>query len=109
LSFQVWHVAKGLNKVLAILAKQNPNLADWTKSISNHVWYAAENCQESEDELIRIWEALLYHIQDIHEWTDADGTQRKCGHEELGEDRVWKNWLTEEEIQMLKKVKKTKL
>jgi len=88
------------------LASKNPNIGNWSKAISNHVWYAAEKCQESETELIRIWSSMFKHVQNIHEWTDDSGVLQKCGHDDLGdEESRWKNWLKDGELRELKKVK----
>jgi hypothetical protein len=107
--FQVWHVSKGLNKNLAALAKKSPNIGSWTRSISNHVWYCAANCNESEEEMLRLWASLFYHVQNQHSWKDPDGTLRSCGHGELSdEEHQWKNWLNNSEVQQLKKVASNK-
>jgi hypothetical protein len=99
-----------VTKVLTALSKKHPNIASWARSISNHLWFAAQNCNEDEDELIRIWSSLFHHVQDEHEWLDSNGECQSCSHGELcEEERDWKQWLTEDEVQVLRKVNKNKL
>ena len=49
--FDVWHVSKSLQKKLHRVSttKVNSSLQLWSKSIVNHVWWAAESCEGDAD------------------------------------------------------------
>jgi hypothetical protein len=105
-NFQIWHLAKGVNKALNKLTPKYPGINYWKKAIVNHIWFASQNCGESSDELIRIWESMLNHVQNIHEWVDKKGITRKCLHAPLTQEKIeWTDWIENEiEIHVLKKV-----
>ena len=52
--FDVWHFVKNIKKRLDKVGKTKSceNLLKWTKSISNHFWWACATCKRDE-ELLR--------------------------------------------------------
>ena len=38
---------------------------------NNHFRWACSNCGESVERLQDMWTSLLYHIRNIHEWSDS--------------------------------------
>jgi hypothetical protein len=95
-----------VNKALHKLAPRFPGINCWRKAIVNHIWFASQNCGESSDELIRIWESMLNHVQNKHEWVDSKGIARKCLHAPLSDEKIQStDWIEDEiEIHVLKKV-----
>ncbi|KAK6175902.1 hypothetical protein SNE40_014278 [Patella caerulea] len=91
--FDCWHICKGIKKRCFASGKKSGHgiLLKWTKSITNHMWYACSTC--GGDELKRIWHSILHHVTGVHCWEDEDGTARSCDHEPLTEDeqesRMW--------------------
>jgi hypothetical protein len=70
------------------------------------LWYSAQSCGEDEEELLRTWNSLRYHVQNIHEWKDKKGVTRRCKHATLSEEHVeWTDWIqSESELRELDKV-----
>lgn len=92
--FDVWHVAKGIQKKVHALAKQKDCevLFKWERSITNHLYWVAASSRDDEEELkVAKWKSLGNHIQGIH-----DGHSEifpKCLHGDLEGQGVRKKWL----------------
>ena len=90
--FDPWHLAKCKN-FAAVSKKSTGDLLPWTTSIVNHLlWCAATSggdqllCQEK-------WKSVVYHMADVHEWSDFQ-LFSACNHEDLtNEQRRNKVWL----------------
>jgi hypothetical protein len=90
---------------LAQEAKKTPAIKFWKKGIVNHLWYSAQTCGENEEELLRTWRSLRFHVQNIHQWREK-GIVRKCKHGALTEQQLeWTDWVeTEDELRVFDKV-----
>lgn len=92
--FDVWHLAKSIRKKLIAVAKKkaNEDLMPWIKSISNHLWFCASQCNEDADLLVEMWTSIVYHIQNIH--TFEGEKIKQCKHEAMSPDEIRKKkWL----------------
>ncbi|XP_049447488.1 uncharacterized protein LOC125897969 [Epinephelus fuscoguttatus] len=65
--YDVWHVAKGINKKVEGVAKENgcEKVKKWQASIKNHLYWSAAN-SSSGGETVAKWTSLMNHIQNIH-------------------------------------------
>lgn len=68
--FDVWHVAKGVYKKLDQKGKSAKKgfdlISQWSRSISNHLYWCAAS-SESGEELKEKWLSILNHCTNIHE------------------------------------------
>ncbi|XP_071505513.1 uncharacterized protein [Diadema antillarum] len=90
--YDVWHVAKGVQKKVHALAKRKEGevVAQWVQSITNHVyWVAASTKDEEEDLRVAKWSSLRNHIRGIHH--GHSDIFPSCLHEDYGDRR--KKWL----------------
>ena len=64
----LWHISKSIKKKLLALSKKKELacIADWVRSIINHLYYSAQNCQQDSDLLIEMWLSILKHIIGVH-------------------------------------------
>ena len=90
----VWHIAKGVVKQLTQKDKLKhcELLLPWVQSISNHLWWAVQECNGDAQLLTEKWTSIVYHISNVHEW---DGSVfNKCMHPSLPpEEQRSKKWL----------------
>ncbi|XP_060754019.1 uncharacterized protein LOC132864618 isoform X1 [Neoarius graeffei] len=92
-TYDVWHIAKAVQKKVHALAKQKncDDLLGWEKSINNHVYWVASSTRDQEEELRGAkWNSLGNHIQGIH--CGHSAIFPTCLHGDLQEERA-KNWL----------------
>ena len=84
-----WHKGKNIKKKLTKAAKKKScrDLQGWIKSIVNHFWWSVSTCEGNESMLMEKWTSILYHVSNIHEFSD-NKYFTKCNHAEIGE-RVW--------------------
>ena len=61
------------------------------KSISNHLWYCACNCDGNSDLLEEMWKSIVLHVQNIHCFEGK--IFKKCGHHDLSSEEIRKKWL----------------
>ena len=82
-------IPKSLTKKLTAKAKQKDcqELGPWIKSISNHVWWAAQNCKGDETMLIEMIQSITHHVCNVHTWNSGERFHR-CAHEDLPPDEA---------------------
>lgn len=83
--FDIWHLSKSLMKKIKTLEKKYPDVHLWKSSINNHLWWSAQTCEENSDLLVDKFLSILYHIANIHEWTDENGIKK---HEKLTDEQI---------------------
>ena len=77
----------GIKKKLARLStnKDCSIIGEWTKSITNHLYWCAASAPEGDgDDIVKRWKSLMDHICDEH---------ATCYHEDLTLEERRKNWL----------------
>lgn len=68
--------------------KENIELMPWVKSIANHLWFCASQCEGDADLLVEMWTFIVWHIQNEHVF---EGEKFKsCAHESLAPEDVRK-------------------
>ncbi|KAL5256457.1 hypothetical protein ACHWQZ_G011635 [Mnemiopsis leidyi] len=82
-AFDVWHMAKSLQKKLTACAKKHQKVGSWTQMLVRHFWWSCRECKGNVDLLIEMFHSCLFHILDIHNW----GRRQKI-HSQFGELRV---------------------
>ena len=68
--YDVWHMAKSVVKQLTQKGKLNHCerlLPSWIQSIFNHLWWAAQTCNEDAQLLTEKWTSIVYHVSNMHE------------------------------------------
>lgn len=91
----MWHVAKSVrNKLHRVSQKKvDTDLSQWSRSVCNHLWWSAANCNRDSDMLEEMWHSVVHHIVNVHEFEGDVFT--KCGHPPLTDDeQSRKKWLT---------------
>ncbi|WAR31785.1 hypothetical protein MAR_034327 [Mya arenaria] len=89
--FDVWHVAKGVNKKLEAAGRKKgcEKLKMWARSISNHLYWCAASSAGNGPLVQAKWVSILNHVSNIHE-----------GHNELFptclHGPVDRNWVKKE-------------
>ena len=92
------HFAKNIKSKLRPLAKRKGAkiLEDWIKSIGNHLFWCAENCNGDPELLIRMWQSVLHHISDNH---TLHPKYPKCKHRTYTkEERHRKKWIEKDSM-----------
>ena len=93
--YDVWHVSKGVAKKLTKKgkAKACSKLLPWIQSISNHLWWSSESCNENAQILKEKWTSVVHHTVNVHSWEGAHAFV-KCEHPSLTpEECRKKEWL----------------
>jgi len=75
-------------KKIKTLEKKYPDVYLWESSINNHLWWSAQTCEENSDLLVDKFLFILYHIANIHEWTDENGIKKQCKHDKLTDEQI---------------------
>lgn len=83
--FDVWHLSKSLLKKLGKLEKKSKLLSEWSRAITNHLWWSSETCEGNPQLLLEKFTSLLKHVCNIHEWTNEDGEEKTCEHRPLSD------------------------
>ena len=94
--FDVWHLSKSIVKRLTTKAKAKDcqDLAPWIKAVSNHIWWAAQNCKEDPILLIEMVQSVTHQVCNIHTWNSAEKFH-ECAHAPLSADEAAaRKWLT---------------
>lgn len=68
-AYDVWHLAKSLQKKLNKAAKSHPKIAVWHRQIINHLWWSCENCKKNPELLLEMFHSVLFHVLNIHQWS----------------------------------------
>lgn len=92
-TYDVWHLAKSVQKKIHALAKQKgfEDLLVWERSITNHVYWVASSTKDEEGDLREAkWTSLVNHVQGIHEGHSE--LFPRCLHGDLQGERPRK-WL----------------
>lgn len=93
--FDVWHMAKSVGKKLKNIShkKVNSDLSPWSKSVINHLWWCAANCNGDADLLVESWSSIIHHVVNRHEFPGEK--YKGCAHSPLSDDEQRrKKWLT---------------
>ncbi|XP_046345432.2 uncharacterized protein LOC124126050 [Haliotis rufescens] len=83
--YDIWHVAKNLEKRLIASCKPSSVLRQWITPIKNHFWWSAQVCEGQTIKMKEIWLRVLSHVCNIHEWHVAGHTEGKCSHAPINE------------------------
>ena len=75
------------------MRKESVDVALWTRSIINHLYWSAGTCTEDDRDMILVkWQIVLFHLQNQH--TDLpDPRMLSCPHPPLEEEERTKPWL----------------
>lgn len=63
---------------------------DWTHLI--HFYFCSRYCDGNKKVFRELWQSLLYHIVNVHEWK-IDDLQHKCLHDAISVDSPPVPWL----------------
>ncbi|XP_049522109.1 uncharacterized protein LOC119450703 isoform X2 [Dermacentor silvarum] len=88
--FDVWHIAKGINKKLSIASKHRNcgSILLWSRSIINHLYFVAAASHGDGDLIVSMWRSVLNHICNQH--NGHEGPFTDCVHGPLRN----KKWMT---------------
>lgn len=88
--FDIWHLAKSIKKNLLCVSKKKSTavLNDWLRSIINHLYFSAQNCDGNPEKLVELWLSELKHICGVHRWQPSVRFKEVlcCLHEELDDE-----------------------
>lgn len=81
--YDVWHMSKWLSKKLSAAGKkaQCQSVAKWSKSICNHLWWSAANCDGNPDILKESFVSIIHHVCNVHVFPGNYITS--CSHSRL--------------------------
>ncbi|XP_056099072.1 uncharacterized protein LOC130077763 [Rhinichthys klamathensis goyatoka] len=97
--FDSWHVNKSVKKKLVKVSNKAENrvLQPWIRSISNHLYWSCSSSHDDEEECVRRWTSLQYHVCGVHRWEEDGGLEYHCLHPSLTEEeQTRKKWLTKD-------------
>ncbi|XP_014678607.1 PREDICTED: uncharacterized protein LOC106818407 [Priapulus caudatus] len=86
--FDVWHLSKGVKKKIDLLSKRKDCevLAEWSRAISNHLYWCVASSSGDGDMVEAKWRSIMRHIVDIHK--DHAEIFPECLHGPI-EPRKW--------------------
>ncbi|KAM3940084.1 uncharacterized protein RB166_000078 [Leptodactylus fuscus] len=81
-SFDPWHVARSLSNKILVQSKRKhcEILSHWAAPIKSHLWWCVKTCNENPEELLDRWNALQYHVLNVHQWY-SNSDYWKCQHD----------------------------
>uniref|UniRef100_H2XTE1 MULE transposase domain-containing protein n=1 Tax=Ciona intestinalis TaxID=7719 RepID=H2XTE1_CIOIN len=91
--YDVWHLAKGLERKLLPLSNKHPELRPWLKSIIGHLYWAPASTPSDLDEdskqniVLAKWMSLTNHVVNRH--SHDNEYYPSCIHEESPLDTKW--------------------
>ncbi|XP_073409250.1 uncharacterized protein [Dendrobates tinctorius] len=88
--FDPWHLARSINNKILFQAKKKhcEVLSDWSLPIKSHLWWCVKTCDENKEELLDRWNALQYHVLNVHEWRSSSDYW-KCQHNVGSKSTRW--------------------
>ena len=92
--FDVWHLSNNVKKKLTQRAKSKgaEELSGWIKSICNHLWWCAGNCNGDKEWLEESWKSVVHHVANEHVFSGDLIT--RCPHDPIDPEVVRKKkWL----------------
>ena len=80
-NFNVWHVAKSVQKELSKKAQTvaRPALKPWIHAIITHLWWCAKSSQGNGHNCVERWKSIVFHTANIHHWDDCQHLHH-CAH-----------------------------
>ncbi|KAM7307032.1 uncharacterized protein ISCGN_010668 [Ixodes scapularis] len=86
--FDVWHVAKGVNKKIVAVARGTKHsvLLKWIKTIIRHLHWCARTSDGDGKLVLAKWVSLIRHMINVHEHPDP--LHPACEHGKIS-DRLW--------------------
>ncbi|XP_070550648.1 uncharacterized protein [Ptychodera flava] len=80
--FDVWHFSNSIKKRLTQAAKKKgcEDLNPWIKSICNHLWWCAAQCEGDEQLLVEMWSSIGYHVANKHKFPRRFSKVKACVH-----------------------------
>ena len=80
-NFDVWHLAKSVQKKVSKKAQSKPcaSLKPWIHSIITHLWWCAKNSQGNATDCVERWKSIVYHTANIHHWDECQHFHQ-CAH-----------------------------
>ncbi|XP_048010409.1 uncharacterized protein LOC125244363 [Megalobrama amblycephala] len=112
--FDPWHVAKGVSKKLAIVAKRKDceGLGEWIPSIVNHLRWRAQTCEGDAEVLKEKRVSVTHHVTSRHDWP-GNRHYHRCAHEPLDEQserrKLWSSPESEAHKALVRTVKDKRL
>lgn len=94
-NFDVWHLAKSVQKKLSKKAQSKPcaALKPWIHSIITHLWWCAKTSQGNATDCVERWKSIVYHTANIHHWDECQHFHQ-CAHPPIPrETERRKDWL----------------
>ncbi|XP_077554088.1 uncharacterized protein LOC144168961 [Haemaphysalis longicornis] len=87
--FDIWHVAKGVQKKLRAAAKNATcqELSQWVQPISNHLYACASACADNADFAVAMWKSAANHACNVHHGHSST-LYTRCLHKPSG-PRAW--------------------
>lgn len=89
--YDLWHIAKSLNKNLhkASKTKGFEVIGMWKKPIKKHLYWCVTTTQQGFSALVLAkWQSVIRHISNVHT-EHPSPLFPKCLHGELSYDRAW--------------------
>uniref|UniRef100_A0A803K582 THAP-type domain-containing protein n=1 Tax=Xenopus tropicalis TaxID=8364 RepID=A0A803K582_XENTR len=89
--FDVWHLCKSLNKKLMAASKKKNcgDISKWISSITNHLWWCSQTCDQNVEVLLSKWKSLMFHISNVHTFPKLEH-YKKCIHPKISRKEVRK-------------------
>ena len=94
-NFDVWHLAKSVQRRLSKKAQSKPcaALKSWINSIITHLWWCAKTSQGNATDCVEGWKSIVYHKANIRPWDECQHFHQ-CAHPPIPrETERRKDWL----------------
>lgn len=60
--------------------QEQKKLLPWLPELTNHVWWAADNCEDNPDKLVEMVQSMSHHVVDRHRGFDGHRHFSRCQH-----------------------------